>query len=351
MSVKTRTYIKLIEIDLRSNSMTVFYMETGKEEIIKTYQLTEKDIASFLGDLYSRGGAAVEATGSTELLREQTASYVKRFVVVAPGKFEDIRHSINKTDRHDARALAFFLSKDILPEARSEDKVYQQLSSTVPTHDQMVKLRTSLLNQVHGILNHYGIKAKKEKPTIKKGFQTEVRERAWKPMIQVELEAIDEQIRLLLKSIKHLEKEIITFAQTLPGFKNLLSIKGIGSLSAAILLPVIGSIKDFESDKKIADYFGIIPKILQSNETCHMRRITKRRSTVGRSTLAQCTLIAKRYSQYLNTCYEKLKIKKGTSTAIIATARKFLNHIFYTLKNNWIFEDFINFEFQNGQST
>ncbi len=44
--------------------------------------------------------------------------YVKRVVVVAPLQFEVILRSVNKTDRHDARAIAFFLSKDMLPEAK-----------------------------------------------------------------------------------------------------------------------------------------------------------------------------------------------------------------------------------------
>jgi transposase len=61
------------------------------------------------------------------------------------------------------------------------------------------------------------------------------------------------------------------------------------------------------------------------------------------ATLVQCTLIAKRYSPYLNTFYERIKAKRGTGKAIIATAHKLLNTIFYTLKHNWVFEDFSNF--------
>jgi hypothetical protein len=57
----------------------------------------------------------------------------------------------------------------------------------------------------------------------------------------------------------------------------------------------------------------------------------------------QCTLIAIRYSDYLKTYYWRLKTKKGSGKAIIATARKLLGIIYDTLKNNWIFEDFPNF--------
>jgi hypothetical protein len=58
----------------------------------------------------------------------------------------------------------------------------------------------------------------------------------------------------------------------------------------------------------------------------------------------QCTLIAKRYSPYLHNFYEHIKSTRGAGKAIIATARKLLNTIFHTLKNNWVFDDFSNFK-------
>jgi len=106
---------------------------------------------------------------------------------------------------------------------------------------------------------------------------------------------------------------------------------------------VIGNIEDFEDEKKLAAYFGIVPRVSNSNETNRQGRITKRGSKLGRTTLVQCTLIAIRYSPYLKAFYEKLKAKKGSGKAIIATAKKLLGIIYLTLKNKWVFEDFPNF--------
>jgi len=68
---------------------------------------------------------------------------------------------------------------------------------------------------------------------------------------------------------------------------------------------------------------------------------------IARKILVQYTLIAKRYSTYLHDFYEHIKIKRGAENAIIATARKFLNPIFYTLKNNRVFKDFTKFQFKS----
>ena len=45
--------------------------------------------------------------------------------------------------------------------------------------------------------------------------------------------------------VKNLEAEIVVAAKTLPGFEGLVSIKGIGALSVAVILVTIGNIKDF----------------------------------------------------------------------------------------------------------
>jgi transposase len=163
------------------------------------------------------------------------------------------------------------------------------------------------------------------------------------PLAHLELDVTVEQIRSLNRSIARLEGAIEEASQKLKGYRNLTSIKGIGSLGAGILLSVIGDVDDFAHEGKLAAYFGIVPRVQDSNETEHRGRITKRGSKLGRTVLVQCALIAKRYSPYLNRYYERIRARRGTGKAIIAVARKFLSIIYYTLRNNWIFEDFPNF--------
>ncbi|MGC2527999.1 MAG: transposase [Candidatus Acidiferrum sp.] len=127
------------------------------------------------------------------------------------------------------------------------------------------------------------------------------------------------------------------------GHENLTSIKGIGSLGVSILLSVIGDVRDFPDEGRMASYFGIVPRVHNSNGTEHSGRITKRGSKLGRTALVQCALIAKRYSPYLANYYERIRSRRGTGRAIIAVARKLLGIIYHTLKNNWVFEDFPKF--------
>ncbi len=166
----------------------------------------------------------------------------------------------------------------------------------------------------------------------------------WSEIERIELEIIIDQIGSLKANIKKLEKAIADESEKLKGFENLQTISGIGSLSAGILLSVIGDIKDFASDDKLASYFGIVPRVSNSNETVNHGRITKRGNKTGRTTLVQCSLAAIRKSEYLKKYYEQVKARRGHGKAKIALARKFLGIIYDTLINNWVFADFNNFE-------
>lgn len=85
----------------------------------------------------------------------------------------------------------------------------------------------------------------------------------------------------------------------LAGHQNLTCIKGIGTRSATILLSVIGDVNDFESEGKPARYFGLVPRVSNSNEQQHHGRITKRGSKLSAHDARAIYPGAIRYSPYL----------------------------------------------------
>jgi len=332
--------MRYLGVDLHTNSFTVAFRTEKGSERIREYQI--RKISEFKRTLRKTDKVAVEATGNTRYFVGQVCNRVEEVVVVDPNKFEVIKKSVNKTDENDAKALALFLSKDMLPKARLKTKEDAQISSLVGTRDKLVKLRTTLINKIHNILNSYGIKRKKESFSSNKGLDSVLRLNL-DDIVIFELEVLVTQIKSLNDSIKKLDNEISQRGKKLDGHKNLSSIKGIGDKSATILLSVIGDVNDFADEDKLAAYFGIVPRVSKSNQTEHHGRITKRGSKIGRTTLVQCTLIAKRYSPYLAKYYDRIRARRGSGKAIIATARKLLGIIYQTLKNDWIFEDFPNF--------
>ena len=107
-----------------------------------------EDLARFTKKLRPSDEVAVEVTGNTRLFYEAVAPHVSRVVAVDPNQFRVISHSVKKTDPNDARNLALYLEKDLLPEVRMKDKTQAQLASLTQTRDTLVKLRTSLKNKI-----------------------------------------------------------------------------------------------------------------------------------------------------------------------------------------------------------
>ncbi|MDR0968679.1 MAG: IS110 family transposase [Holosporaceae bacterium] len=340
-----------IGVDLHSDSFTVCYSEKEKREKIRTFKLQGKEFEAFLSDLRPSDEIALEATGNSSFFRDAVLSLVKRAIIVAPHKFNVIRNSTNKTDKNDARAIALFLSKDMLPEARAKSPLHRQLLEIARTREQLVKTRIALINKVYGILNGHGLKIKKEQLTTLKGFEKAVAFDKLGHLEQTTIRIIKTELISLKLNANELEKLLIGRAKDLPGYANLTSVKGIGAISAAIFLAHIGDVRDFEDAGKLASYFGITPKVRRSNgKRLSDGRITKRGSKLARRTLVQCALIAKRYNARLDDFYRKIKERRGSGKAIVATARKLLNAIYYTLKNDWMFEDFSNFKLVSHKS-
>jgi transposase len=331
--------MRKIGVDLHK---TMFLVCVLIGEIKEFYKFKMQEIEKFIEMLRPDDELAIESTGNTHYFVGKVKDKVKKVVVVNPAQFKVISRSVKKTDKKDAELLAFFLQKNMLPEVRMTDDYSSQLKSMTSTRDKLVKSRTVLKNKIHNILNYNGILSKKEDfSSIKKLNQVLTYD--LNEGTKFELEIIVDEIKHLNESILKMEAKLKDLGSKLKGFENISSIKGIGDKSATILLSQIGNIEDFQDEKKLSAYFGLVPKVSQSNESLRQGRITKHGSKLARTTLVQCALIAKKYSPYLQDFYERVKKKRGSGKAIIATARKLLSIIFYTLKNNWVFEDFPNF--------
>lgn len=331
---------RYIGVDLHTTQITVCYLKKKDEIEIRKYQLCEME--RFVSEIKKTDKVAVEATGNTRWFVEQVKGKSREVRIVNPRAFEVIKSSAKKTDELDAINLAKFLKAGLLPEVRQKSREAETIGRMNETRTKFVRLQTSLKNKIHALAVSRGWKLRKESLSseiaIKRLFEMD-----WSEIERVELEIIVSQMRSLKESIRKIEKAVEPLAKKMKGYENLISIKGIGSRSAGVLLSIIGNVEDFPDKDKLAGYFGIVPRVSNSNERVHHGRITKLGSKTGRTTLVQCSLVATRHSPYLKKYYERIKQRRGHGKAKIATARKYLGIIYETLKNNWVFEDFNNF--------
>jgi transposase len=327
-----------VGVDLHKNNFQVCYLSRNRLRQ-HTYEVSPSGIRKFKTGLSKADEVGIEATGNARYLAGEIEKTVKRVVIINPWQFKVISQSVKKTDEQDAAIIAKYLSKGLVPEVRMRSKEDQQIASLITTRDKLVKLRTTLKNKIHGILSANGHLTKKEMFSSIKALER-VFNLPLDDAYKFELRIIVDQIKSLTKSIDEITEGLTKRGKQLKGYRNLKSITGIGDVSAVIMLNTIGNVKDFEDVDKLSAYFGIVPRVNNSNETIRQGRITKMGNKIARTALVQSTLIAIRYNGYLRSFYERLKARKGSGKAIIATSRKLLATIYRALKYDLVYENF-----------
>jgi transposase len=331
---------RYLGVDLHRTQFVVCTRLESGETSIRQWRIEQ--LGAFVAQLQAEDELAVEAMGTTARFHEAVLGRVARVVVVNPHKFKVISESVKKTDRNDAAALALYLSKGLLPEVRMKPRKDRELLHLAETRDLLVKQRSALKTKINNLLAMQGINLKPEALSSKVALER-VLAISVSAIVKLELRVLVEQIRGLSASIAELEELIEEEGEQLPGHANLTSIKGIGTLSATVLLTTIGSVRDFADENKLAAYLGLVPRVQNSNETERSGKITKMGNKLARTALVQCGLTAQRYSPYLKQFYERIKQRRGGGKAKIALARKMVKIVYDTLKNEWVFDDFPSF--------
>lgn len=155
------------------------------------------------------------------------------------------------------------------------------------------------------------------------------------------IEVLKHQQNILLD----IKKQMLFWAKKSSYFDLLLSIPGIGEMTAMAIVSEVGDIKRFPTTKQLVAFAGLDPSVHESGKfKSSNNKISKRGSKYLRKALYQATVagISKRKNgpanQLLYQFYtKKLSEGKPSKVAIIAASSKLLRIIFGVLNNNHTF--------------
>jgi transposase len=290
--------------------------------------------------------AAVESTGNTRYFCNQLLQAGIDVKIVNTMKFKVVTESVKKTDKRDARTLAEFLEKDMLPESVLCSQESEDIRRIIKSRSILVKALVSLKNQVHGLLLGYGIESKrgqlqskKERQRILCGLEDHRSYGNAALAVKPLLDTIDQ----LASEVKRLEKVLTELVAEDKDVALLQTIPGVGLITAATIRGYTDDINRYDSAKKYAAHAGLVPWVQNSNETIRHGHITKRGPVELRTAFVQVVMGMNRYrkvtSNYrIMTRYQDMKKHKGTGKSIIATARKISTIIYAILKSREPFD-------------
>jgi len=342
-----------IGVDLHKTQFTVCVLsEDRKVNESGLYPTSKYGYEAFLSKmtgLMSKGyeiTAAVESTGNTRYFANQLLKEGIVVKVVNTMKFKVVTESVKKTDKRDARTLAEFLEKDMLPESILCSQESEEIRRIIKSRSILVKALVSLKNQVHGLLMGYGIESKrgqlqskKERQRILCGLEDHRSYGNAAQAVKPLLETIDQ----IASEIKRLEDVLAKLVAEDKDVELLQTMPGVGLITAATIRAYTDDINRYESSKSYAAHAGLVPWVQNSNETVRHGHITKRGPVELRTAFVQVVMGMLRYQKVTSSYrimnrYQDMKKHKGTGKSIIATARKVSTITYALLKSREPFD-------------
>jgi Transposase and inactivated derivatives len=139
---------------------------------------------------------------------------------------------------------------------------------------------------------------------------------------------VREQLVSANKKLKELAKEENYAYQ----IELLLSIPGIGFITAITFLSEMGNIERFKNEREFASFIGIVPTCHDSADKTHSMGMTFRTNKHLSSMLIEASWTAVRADVALSACFGQLCKRMKSNDAIIRIARKLSNRILTVLK-------------------
>lgn len=170
----------------------------------------------------------------------------------------------------------------------------------------LVRVRTSVKNRVHALLDRYGLKHEFSDLFGKAGLNW-LRGLDLDQLDRLVLDNHIEFVECLNRLIRNVEREINRRASLDEDVRLLLSLTGVGVYSALLIKSEIGDIRRFPNYKKLISWAGLAPSLYQSGNVERHGRITKQGSRMLRWIMVEAARVAVRHDARLRGFYERVK--------------------------------------------
>lgn len=261
-------------------------------------------------------------------------------IVVSPAAIPTTgKERTNKSDVRDSRKIARELEQGSLEPIYIPSVLNQELRSFNRLRGQLVKKQTRIKNQIKGYLNFYGHKLPEnyEMKHWSRRFLETLRE------LKFEYAVGKEQLNIYLDELLNIRKELLRVTKGLrtyckeyniePTVILLMTVPGIGFITAVTLATEIIDIKRFSCFDNLAAYVGLVPSTSSTADKEKVLGIRKQHNEFLRPLLIESAWVAVKKDPAMTLAFAKLTVRMKKQEAIIRIAKKLLSRINYVLKN------------------
>lgn len=311
---------RTVALDVHKRFAEVAVHEDG--QVRRAGRIETGDLRVFAQSLGPDDHVVLESTSLTWAIAELLAQHAGKVTVSNPMRTKAIASAKVKTDKVDARVLAQLGAADFLPEVWAPDERTRALRRRVAHRASLVKQRTRLRNQVHAVLARNLIELDVTDLFGNKGRRL---------LAEVELpeherDQVDSALRLhdvLDSEVERAERTLARHALDSEQVRQLMTIPGVGSITALSIIGVVGEVERFPSPRHLVGYLGLDPRVRQSGERkARHGHISREGQAHARGLLIEAAHSAIRTPGPLRAFHARLKDRRGSQVALCATARK-----------------------------
>ena len=303
-------------------------------QIVKRRNLVndEVEILHFFLTLDKDTKVVIESTANWYWLYDLLTAHGMDVVISNPVKTKAIASARIKNDKLDSHMLAQLLRANLVSTVHVSSPKTRQLKELLRHRSKLVRDAVRMKNRIHSIMAKNNLNSPASDLFGCRGLEF---------LSQVSLphyqrHQVDTYLNLytqIKEQTDALTKQIKQQANSDPKAQLLMTIPGVGPITALFMIAEIEDINRFKSYRHLASYAGLVPRLDASADKQRLGRITKQGSPYLRTALVEAAQAAVRTKSRLNVFFRRRIVRAGYQTAIVATAHKIIKYAYYILRD------------------
>ena len=229
-----------------------------------------------------------------------------------------------KNDGNDAAAICEAVSRPTMRFVPVKSQEQQAVLSLQRVRQGFVEERTATINRIRGLLLEFGVALPQRAVQVRRGAAQLVE--ALPTLARQAIEDLLAHLRVLDERIAGYDAELEQLARSNPAACRLMTINGVGPLTALALVSTVGGGHEFRNARQFAAWLGLVPSQWSTGGRSRLGRITKRGDAYLRTLFVLGARVvlntANRRDDRLSRWALALQARRGYYRAAVAIAAK-----------------------------
>ena len=317
--------VTTVGIDLAKNVFRLHGCDANGKPVVRK-QLSRRQLRSFVANL-PPCLVAMEACASAHYWAREIEKLGHQVRLIAP-KFVRPYVKANKNDASDAEAICEAAGRPSMRFVAVKSSAQQDVQAVHRVRQQLVKARTSLANQVRGLLAEHGIVIGRGFAQLRRALPVilEDQDNGLSAVMRELLGEIGERLRFIDDRLRKYDSIIQRLFRQDERCQRVAEVEGVGPLTATALVAAVGNATEFKSGRELAAYLGLVPRHRASGGRTVLLGISKRGDRYLRTLLIHGARSAlhriERHRGARAIWAARLKVRRGANVAAVALANK-----------------------------